>query len=133
TRTRSLTASFAIPTPCRPTSRRSWDRRSVWSSSTRRSSSRSRRCSTVPPSWSRRRGRSSAYYPAATSSSSSRTVPASDVRALGIDVGVRKGLDLVLLDQDRAVLDTARHVSVDDLHQLVPAFRRGDVALDPAP
>ena len=35
------------------------------------------------------------------------------MRALGIDVGVRKGLDLVLLDGDRAVLDTARHVSVD--------------------
>ena len=44
------------------------------------------------------------------------------MRALGIDVGVRKGLDLVLLDQDRAVPDTARHVDVDDLHKLVPDF-----------
>ena len=42
------------------------------------------------------------------------------MRALGIDVGVRKGLDLVLLDQDRAVVDTARHVSVGDLHKLMP-------------
>ena len=60
TRTRSWTGSSATRTPCRPTSPRSWDRRSAWSSSTRRSSSRSRRSSTVPRSWSRRRVRCSA-------------------------------------------------------------------------
>jgi predicted transcriptional regulator len=62
-----------------------------------------------------------------------RTAPASDVRALGIDVGVRKGLDLVLLDGDRAVLDTARHVNVDDLHKLVPDFGTDVVAIDAPP
>lgn len=55
------------------------------------------------------------------------------MRALGIDVGVRKGLDLVLLDGDRAVLDTARHVNVDDLHKLVPDFGPDVVAIDAPP
>jgi predicted nuclease with RNAse H fold len=55
------------------------------------------------------------------------------VRALGIDVGVRKGLDLVLLDAGRAVLDTARHVSVDDLGKLVPDFDPDVVAIDAPP
>jgi predicted nuclease with RNAse H fold len=55
------------------------------------------------------------------------------VRSLGIDVGVRKGLDLVLLDGDREVLDTARHVSVDDLHKLVPDFAPDVVAIDAPP
>jgi len=55
------------------------------------------------------------------------------VRSLGIDVGVRKGLDLVLLDGDRLVLDTARHVSVDDLHKLVPDFEPDVVAIDAPP
>jgi predicted nuclease with RNAse H fold len=55
------------------------------------------------------------------------------VRSLGIDVGVRKGLDLVLLDRDRGVLDTARHVHVDDLHKLVPDFGADVVAIDAPP
>jgi predicted nuclease with RNAse H fold len=55
------------------------------------------------------------------------------VRSLGIDVGVRKGLDLVLLDGERLVLDTARHVSVDDLHKLVPDFGPDVVAIDAPP
>jgi predicted nuclease with RNAse H fold len=55
------------------------------------------------------------------------------VRALGIDIGVRKGLDLVLLDQDRAVLDSARHVSVVDLRKLVPDFGPDVVAIDAPP
>lgn len=55
------------------------------------------------------------------------------MRALGIDVGVAKGLDLVLLDADRTVLDTARHVSVDDLHKLVPDFGPDVVGIDAPP
>ncbi|HKI28492.1 MAG TPA: DUF429 domain-containing protein [Actinomycetota bacterium] len=55
------------------------------------------------------------------------------MRALGIDVGIRKGLDLVLLGQDRTVLDTARRVSVDDLHKLVPDFGPDVVAIDAPP
>jgi predicted nuclease with RNAse H fold len=55
------------------------------------------------------------------------------VRALGIDVGVSKGLDLVLLDGDRGVVDTTRHVAVDDLHKLVPDFGPDVVAIDAPP
>jgi predicted nuclease with RNAse H fold len=55
------------------------------------------------------------------------------VRALGIDVGVRKGLDLVLLDADRTVVDTARHVLVEDLAKLVPDFDPDVVAIDAPP
>ena len=52
------------------------------------------------------------------------------MRALGIDVGVSKGLDLVLLDGDRTVVDSARRVLVEDLHKLVPDFGPDVVAID---
>jgi predicted nuclease with RNAse H fold len=55
------------------------------------------------------------------------------VRALGIDVGVRKGLDLVLLDEGRAVLETERHVLVEDLAKLVPDLGADVVAIDAPP
>jgi predicted nuclease with RNAse H fold len=55
------------------------------------------------------------------------------VRALGIDVGVRKGLDLVLLDADRRVVDSTRHVLVADLAKLVPDFGPDVVAIDAPP
>ncbi|MFM7718687.1 MAG: DUF429 domain-containing protein [Actinomycetota bacterium] len=55
------------------------------------------------------------------------------MRALGIDVGVRKGLDLVLLGDDRAVLETARHVPVEDLAKLVPDLEPDCVAIDAPP
>jgi predicted nuclease with RNAse H fold len=55
------------------------------------------------------------------------------VRALGIDVGVRKGLDLVLLGQDRAVLETERRVRVDELAKLVPDLGADVVAIDAPP
>jgi len=54
------------------------------------------------------------------------------VRALGIDVGVRKGLDLVVLE-DRAVLDTARRVQVDELARLVGDLGPDVVAIDAPP
>jgi predicted nuclease with RNAse H fold len=55
------------------------------------------------------------------------------VRALGIDVGVRKGLDLVLLGHDRAVLETERRVRVDDLATVVPDLGADVVAIDAPP
>ena len=55
------------------------------------------------------------------------------MRALGIDVGVRKGLDLVLLDGDRTVVDSARRVLVEDLAKLVPDFGPDVVAIDAPP
>jgi predicted nuclease with RNAse H fold len=55
------------------------------------------------------------------------------VRALGIDVGVRKGLDLVLMDAGRGVLETERRVFVDDLAKLVPDLGPDVVAIDAPP
>jgi predicted nuclease with RNAse H fold len=54
------------------------------------------------------------------------------VRALGIDVGVRKGLDLVLLD-GRAIADTARRVRLDDLVAAVAHLAPDVVAIDAPP
>jgi predicted nuclease with RNAse H fold len=54
------------------------------------------------------------------------------VRALGIDVGVRKGLDLVLLD-DRSVADTARRVRVEELGRLMGDLDPDIVAIDAPP
>lgn len=55
------------------------------------------------------------------------------MRALGIDVGVRKGLDLVLLDEDRALLETARRVTVDELARVVGDLGPDVVAIDAPP
>lgn len=55
------------------------------------------------------------------------------MRALGIDVGVRKGLDLVLLDEDRSVLDTARRVTPGELAQVVGDLGPDVVAIDAPP
>jgi predicted nuclease with RNAse H fold len=54
------------------------------------------------------------------------------VRALGIDVGVRKGLDLVLLE-GASVIDTERRVRVEDLARLVSALGPDVVAIDAPP
>ena len=54
------------------------------------------------------------------------------MRALGIDVGVRKGLDLVLLE-DRTVLDTARHVRVEDVAGATADLGPDVVAIDAPP
>ncbi|MGH2635311.1 MAG: DUF429 domain-containing protein [Actinomycetota bacterium] len=54
------------------------------------------------------------------------------MRALGIDVGVRKGLDLVLLE-DRTVLDTARRVTVKELARVVGDLGPDVVAIDAPP
>jgi predicted nuclease with RNAse H fold len=55
------------------------------------------------------------------------------VRALGIDVGVRKGLDLVLLDGGRAILDTHRRTRPEDLAALVAYLGPDVVAIDAPP
>ncbi len=55
------------------------------------------------------------------------------MRALGIDVGVRKGLDLVLLDEDRSVLDTARRVTPAELARVVGDLGPDVVAIDAPP
>jgi predicted nuclease with RNAse H fold len=54
------------------------------------------------------------------------------VRALGIDVGVRKGLDLVLLE-GASVLETERRVHVEDLARLVGELGPDVVAIDAPP
>lgn len=55
------------------------------------------------------------------------------MRSLGIDVGVRKGLDLVLLSGERRVLDTHRHVPTDALPALVREAEPDVVAIDAPP
>jgi len=55
------------------------------------------------------------------------------VRALGIDVGVRKGLDLVLLDQDRTILETLRRIHVEQVAGIVEELGPDVVAIDSPP
>ncbi len=55
------------------------------------------------------------------------------MRALGIDVGVRKGLDLVMLGTDRAIIDTHRHARPEDLPRLVEDLGPDVVAIDAPP
>lgn len=55
------------------------------------------------------------------------------MRSLGIDVGVRKGLDLVLLDRGRTVHEALRRVRVDQLADLVVELGPDVVAIDAPP
>ncbi|MFB3739548.1 MAG: DUF429 domain-containing protein [Candidatus Velamenicoccus archaeovorus] len=55
------------------------------------------------------------------------------MRALGIDVGVRKGLDLVLLDGDRQILESHRRTELGSLRALVEAMAPDVVAVDAPP
>jgi predicted nuclease with RNAse H fold len=55
------------------------------------------------------------------------------VRALGIDVGVRKGLDLVLLDETSAVMATHRAVPLSRLGALIGAGHPDVLAIDSPP
>lgn len=55
------------------------------------------------------------------------------MRSLGIDVSVRRGLDLVLLGDDRAILDTHRRVSLDDVAAIVESSGADVVAIDAPP
>jgi predicted nuclease with RNAse H fold len=54
-------------------------------------------------------------------------------RALGIDVGVRKGLDLVLLDERGRVQDMVRHATPDDVTRSLRTFEPDVVAIDSPP
>jgi predicted nuclease with RNAse H fold len=55
------------------------------------------------------------------------------VRALGIDVGVGKGLDLVVLDERRAPYPVIGHASLDDVARVVREYRPDVVAVDAPP
>lgn len=55
------------------------------------------------------------------------------MRSLGIDVGVAKGLDAVLLDDHRAVLRTDRHIGLDQLPALIRETTPEVVAIDSPP
>ena len=53
--------------------------------------------------------------------------------ALGVDVGVRKGLDVLLMDGALKINMAARHVSVKDLPPLLEEVRPDVVAIDSPP
>jgi predicted nuclease with RNAse H fold len=55
------------------------------------------------------------------------------VRALGIDVGVRRGLDLVLLGDGREILDTHRRVPLEAVAELAGDAGADVVAIDAPP
>ena len=56
------------------------------------------------------------------------------MRALGVDVGAsRKGLDVVVLDDDLRVVDTARRVSTPELEPLIARSTPDVVAIDSPP
>lgn len=55
------------------------------------------------------------------------------MRALGIDVGVRKGLDLALLDGSRQPAATHRGVRLEELRRLIEAAGADVVAIDSPP
>lgn len=55
------------------------------------------------------------------------------MRALGIDVGVRKGLDLVLLGEQAAPIEARRRVAIDELPGVVGELAPDVVAVDGPP
>jgi len=55
------------------------------------------------------------------------------MRALGVDVGLRKGLDLVLLDEQRRVVDLAGHLSHDRFREVVEQWAPDAIAIDSPP
>jgi predicted RNase H-like nuclease len=55
------------------------------------------------------------------------------VRSLGIDVGVGKGLDVVLLDERLVPLHVASRVHVPDVRRLIDELRPDVVAIDAPP
>jgi predicted nuclease with RNAse H fold len=55
------------------------------------------------------------------------------VRTLGIDVAVRRGLDVVILNGDRAIVDTRRRVTTDEIAALVGEVEPAVVAIDAPP
>jgi predicted nuclease with RNAse H fold len=55
------------------------------------------------------------------------------VRSLGIDVGVDKGLDLVLLDERRVPLQVRSHVRVRDVTRAIKDLRPDVIAIDSPP
>ena len=55
------------------------------------------------------------------------------MRALGIDVGVGKGLDLVLLDDRRVPFVVVPHAGLDDVERVVREGSPSIVAIDGPP
>lgn len=59
--------------------------------------------------------------------------PGTTMKALGIDVGVRKGLDLVLLKGDRRVLENRRHVETREVPSYIDRWDPDVIAIDSPP
>src|SRR5437867_9714649 len=56
-----------------------------------------------------------------------------ELRSLGVDVSVRRGLDLVLLNASRRLLDVCPGVKVEDLPALLSDCKPDVVAIDSPP
>ena len=129
------TGSSATRTRCRPTSPRSWRRRSRWSSSTTRSRSAFGELEHGPAVLMTKAGQVLGVLtqerPAGLLGS-----PAADaliVRSIGVDVGVRKGLDLVLMDERRVPLAVRSHVRPAEIGAFIDEFHPDVVAIDSPP
>jgi len=55
------------------------------------------------------------------------------VRSLGIDVGVNKGLDLVLMDERRTPTVVRSRAGLDDVEHIVHEYAPGIIAIDSPP
>ena len=55
------------------------------------------------------------------------------MRSLGVDVSVRRGLDVAVLDADRTLMSVRRRQDVDDLPALLEEFEPDVVAIDSPP
>jgi len=55
------------------------------------------------------------------------------MRSLGVDVGLRKGLDLVLMDEARQVVEIARRLPHDRFRDVVLGWEPDTVAIDSPP
>jgi len=55
------------------------------------------------------------------------------LRSLGVDVSIRRGLDVAVLDADRTLMSVRRRQDVDDLPALLEEFEPDVVAIDSPP
>src|SRR5205085_12043550 len=78
-------------------------------------------------------GRAGARRADAERSPRASRASAGALRALGVDVGVRRGLDAVLLDETLAPIEVHRRLAPEDLSTLAKELEPDVVAIDAPP